>query len=334
MKKYQIIAISEAPIIDLIYEKISPNFVDINQDKEWQVVDQKALLAVQKELEKLGKTPVLEAGGQLGNTLYNLQIIAQRNQTTIRAALLSSMATDELGAFYKQGLEAVQIDTTLINHVEGISGKCLSVTIESDTPSKVMLTCLSKFKSISYISVAQLKELCTQTEVLLFEGYLFNSEAKRVQQYIEIAHQIKQQQQLDLKIGMTLSAEFIAKGIAVNFVKKHVDLIATNDTELACLTGIENPYDAISFLDESKNKTIVCTLGKKGALIASNGHIKKIAPQTIASSKIVDVTGAGDAFFAGFLYGFFMEKSIEEAGAIAQNIASEVIQKAGARLEQ
>ena len=197
-----------------------------------------------------------------------------------------------------------------------------------------MLTYWSDFKSLENLNLQNFRSLCLQTECLFFEGYLFNSEPFLVKKFIETAKEIQQKENKLLKIGITLSADFVAQKIDKDFIIKYIDIIASNDSELLTMMNMKNVEQAIKALNKNNNKIIACTMGKEGAFICinDNDNIEHIQPQLIDRTDIKDVTGAGDTFLAGFLYGLFHKKNILEMGHLAQEVASEIIQTKGARL--
>ncbi|MGB1207140.1 MAG: PfkB family carbohydrate kinase [Chitinophagales bacterium] len=333
MKKINFTVVTEPPIVDFIYEKVSADFAKKHQLKEWQLIESlKDLHFFKTELAKQNTSFMKKSGGQLTNTLYNLNILSKRKETPISSAILSVMATDNLGLEYKQELEKVDVNTDFVHSFESTTANCLSVSIATAELSKAMLTYWSDFKSLENIRLQRFTDLCLQTQYLFFEGYLFNSEPLLIEKFIAIAKKIQETDNPSLKIGITLSSDFVAKKINKNFVIEYVDIIASNDNELLSLMNMTNVEQAIATLNAKKNKTIVCTLGKKGAFICINDKSEYIASQLIDKKKIKDVTGAGDTFLAGFLYGLLNNKNILEMGHIAQEVATEIIQTKGARL--
>ena len=112
-------------------------------------------------------------------------------------------------------------------------------------------------------------------------------------------------------------------------VREHIDIVFANEVEAEAFTG-KSPEGALLDLAEHVDIAIV-KLGAEGSLIKQGNTITKVAAHTVEA---VDTTGAGDAYAAGFLYGFLNGQPLAKAGELGAYLAAEVIQQVGARLKE
>jgi len=113
----------------------------------------------------------------------------------------------------------------------------------------------------------------------------------------------------------------------VSLIEEYVDILFCNEDEIKALCG------AKCFPDKVPNcKLVVITRGKEGAVIISNKEYIEVPPEKKA--KVVDLTGAGDAFAAGFLYGYVKGLPLKTCGEIATVAATEIISHIGARAQK
>ena len=133
------------------------------------------------------------------------------------------------------------------------------------------------------------------------------------------------------KIAFTLSDLFCVDRHRDSFkdlIENDVDILFGNQDEFSAMVNSTNLDDAIAYA-KSLNIIAIVTLAGKGSLIIVNDKVIEVKPEPV--SKLVDSTGAGDLFAAGFLYGITHLKSYEESGRLASIAASEIISHFGAR---
>ena len=131
---------------------------------------------------------------------------------------------------------------------------------------------------------------------------------------------------------MSLSDQFCVDRHKVHFlnlVRKKIDIVFANEQEILSLIDGKNIDDAISF-GKSLKKLIVITRGEKGSIAIQNDEVSQCDIQK--NLKIIDLTGAGDLFAAGFLHGYINNLSLKESLQKGTEMSSKVIQKIGARL--
>ena len=133
------------------------------------------------------------------------------------------------------------------------------------------------------------------------------------------------------KVAMSLSDIFCVERHKKHFfdlVKNKLDIVFANEQEILSLINSKDFNDTISFAKEIK-KNIIITRGDKGAVAISNNQVFECKAKE--NIQIKDLTGAGDLFAAGFLFGYSKDKSMEECGNYASIAAAEIISHYGAR---
>ena len=163
-----------------------------------------------------------------------------------------------------------------------------------------------------------------KSELILLEGYLWDEgdPKKAFDKAINSAN----------KVAMSLSDQFCVdrhKPHFLSLVKEKLDITFANEQEITSLIDAKDFKEVINFAKEV-NKLIVVTRGDKGA-IAINGN-EVVDCEVMKNLKIVDLTGAGDLFAAGFLHGFINKLSLKESLDKGTEMSSKIIQQIGARL--
>ena len=163
-----------------------------------------------------------------------------------------------------------------------------------------------------------------KSELILLEGYLWDEgdPKKAFDKAINSAN----------KVAMSLSDQFCVdrhKPHFLSLVKEKLDITFANEQEITSLIDAKDFKEVINFAKEI-NKLIVVTRGEKGA-VAINGD-EVVECEVMKNLKIVDLTGAGDLFAAGFLHGFTNKLSLKESLNKGTEMSSKIIQQIGARL--
>jgi fructokinase len=131
---------------------------------------------------------------------------------------------------------------------------------------------------------------------------------------------------------MSLSDQFCVdrhKSHFLNLVKNKLDIVFANEQEITSLIEAKN-FDEVVNFSKQLNKLVVVTRGEKGAIVVNNQEI--IETNIHKNLKIVDLTGAGDLFAAGFLHGYINKLSTKKCLEIGTEMSSKIIQQIGARL--
>ena len=259
------------------------------------------------------------SGGSAANSMAGIAAMGGK------AAFIGQVAEDQLGLIFEHDMHAlgVQFDTPPL--ADGPpTGRCLILV----TPDgqRTMNTCPGASHELSVHSLD--RDLIASGSILFLEGYLFGPEKPRaaMMEAIKIAHAARR------KVAFTLSESVCIAGRKESFGQMidsgGVDLLFCNEDEALQLTERTDLKSALVDLS-IKVPTLVVTKGSEGAIAIENGE--RIAIPAAPVSEVIDTTGAGDLFAAGFLTARCKGASLERClwtGAIA---AAEVIQHYGAR---
>jgi len=255
------------------------------------------------------------SGGSVANSIVGL------SQLGDKVGFIGKISDDEFGNKYEEGLKKENVDYFYSKRKEELpTGTCLIlVTPDSE---RTMCTFLGTAGKINENDVNS--DIIKKSEIIFLEGYLWDQgePRKAFDKAINSANQV----------AMSLSDQFCVdrhKPHFLELVKNKLDITFANEQEITSLIEAKNFEEVINF-SKQLNKLVVVTRGEKGA-VAVNGE--EIFESDIQKNlKIVDLTGAGDLFAAGFLHGHINKLSIKECLKKATEMSSKVIQQIGARL--
>jgi fructokinase len=227
---------------------------------------------------------------------------------------------------YKKSLEDINVDFPYIQKKENLSTGASIILITPDS-ERTMCTYLGISSNLSESDIDE--NNIVNKELIFLEGYLWDKgiSEKMFKHAINIAKKNK------VKIAMSLSDVFCVtrhKEDFYNLLKNDLDILIGNENEINELTNRKNLLDSISQL-KKLNKLIVITRSQKGSMAIKNNEI--INCDSVKVEKILDLTGAGDLFAAGFLKEYLEKSEIKKCLMTGSIMASKIIQKIGARLE-
>ncbi len=316
--KYGVVAVGNA-LVDVL-SQVPEDFI-IEQKKE-HGMEKGAMTLVEetRAVDLYAQMPqgIETSGGSAANTMAGFASFGGNG------AFIGKVADDELGKTYKSDIQSLGVTFNTMPLILGAStGRCMIlVTPDAD---RTMNTFLGASVELSPIDVDQ--SLIASAKVTYLEGYLFDRDQAK-EAFIaaaEYAHEAGH------RIALTLSDPFCVDRHRHDFlqlVENHVDILFANEDEIKSLFMQENFDDAISAI--SKHVEIAAiTRSDKGAVIIAGDQ--KIVIDAVPVENVIDTTGAGDQFAAGFLYGFTEGKSLEESGKLGAIAAAEVISHMGAR---
>ncbi len=254
------------------------------------------------------------SGGSVANSIVGL------SQLDNKVGFIGKISDDEFGSNYEEGLKKENVEYFYSKKKEKLpTGTCLIlVTPDSE---RTMCTFLGIAGKINENDVST--EAVKKSEMIFLEGYLWDEgEPKRAfDRAINCAN----------KVAMTLSDLFCVerhKTHFLNLVKNKLDITFANEQEITSLIEAKNFNEVVNF-SKHLNKLVVITRGEKGAIAINGEEIVECGIQK--NLKIVDLTGAGDLFAAGFLHGLISKLSIAESLKKGTEMSSKVIQQIGAR---
>ncbi|MBY6127402.1 adenosine kinase [Qipengyuania aquimaris] len=262
------------------------------------------------------------SGGSAANTLAGMAALGAQ------CAFIGQVAKDQLGEIFAHDIRAVGIDfDTQPREGDPPTARCLIfVTPDGE---RTMNTFLGASQFLPPAALDE--ELIASAGVLYLEGYLWDPEEPRsaMRRAIEVARNAGR------KVAFTASESFVIDRHGDDFraliEEGQIDILFVNEHELATLTGDED-FDAGLDMIKDKVPVLVATRSAKGAVAIQNGERAQVAAEPI--EKVVDTTGAGDLFAAGFLTGHTRGKDLETCLKMGAICAGEIISHIGARSEK
>ena len=300
-------------IVDVIC-KVEDNFIkDNNLTKSTM-----KLIFDEKEFQNLLTNLKIEktvSGGSVANSIVGL------SQLGNDVGFIGKVSADELGDKYEEGLKKEKVKYFYSKKKELLpTGTCLIlVTPDSERTMCTFLGTAGKIHE-NDVNVDAIKK----SEIILLEGYLWD-EGDPKKAFDKAINNAK-------KVSMSLSDQFCVdrhKPHFLELVKNNLDVTFANEQEIISLIDAKNFEEVISF-GKQIGKLLVITRGEKGAVAIRGDELSECGIKK--GLKIVDLTGAGDLFAAGFLHGYVGNKPLKECLEIGTDMSSKVIQQIGARI--
>ncbi len=300
-------------IVDVIC-KVDDNFISQNNLTKSTM----KLFFDENEFKNLLKNLKIEktvSGGSVANSIVGL------SQLGDKVGFIGKVSDDEFGSKYEEGLKKENVKYFYSKKKEELpTGTCLIlVTPDSE---RTMCTFLGTAGKINENDVSS--DAIKKSEIIFLEGYLWDEgePKKAFDKAINNAN----------KVAMSLSDLFCVdrhKPHFLNLVKNKLDIIFANEQEITSLIEAKKFEEVINFSKQLK-KLIVVTRGEKGSVAINGDEVDESDIQK--NLKIVDLTGAGDLFAAGFLHGYINKLSAKECLEKGTEMSSRIIQQIGARL--
>ena len=255
------------------------------------------------------------SGGSVANSIVGI------SQLGSEAGFIGKISDDEFGAKYEEGLKIENVEYFYSKKRELLpTGTCLIlVTPDSE---RTMCTFLGTAGKINENDINP--DIVKKSEIVFLEGYLWD-EGEPKKAFNKAINNSN-------KVALSLSDQFCVerhKAHFLNLVKNKVDITFANEQEITSLIDANNFNEVINF-SKQLDKLIVLTRGEKGAVSICGEEVIEINAKK--NIKIVDLTGAGDLFAAGFLSGYINKLSTKECLEKGTEMSSKIIQKIGARL--
>ena len=274
------------------------------------------------EFESLQKNIKIEkvvAGGSVANTMAGISYLKGS------PSFIGKINSDKFGDLYKKSLEDINVNFPYIKKDESLPTGASIILITPDS-ERTMCTYLGISSHLSAADIS--KNSILDHELIFLEGYLWDKgdSEKMFKHAINIAKENK------IKIAMSLSDIFCVtrhKQDFYNLLRNDLNILIGNENEINELTGKKNLLDSINQLKEF-DKLIVITRSNKGSLAIKNNEV--INCESIKVDKVLDLTGAGDLFAAGFLKEYLDKSDIKKCLTVGSIAASKIIQRIGARL--
>ena len=304
-------------IVDLL-AKVDDEFLNKNK-----LIKGSMKLINEAEFEELKKDIKIEkvvAGGSVANTMAGIAHLKGNS------SFIGKINSDNFGEMYRKSLQDINVNFSYLEKDENLSTGASIILITPDS-ERTMCTYLG---ISSHLSADDINENnIIDQELIFLEGYLWDKgiSEKMFKHAISIAKKNK------VKIAMSLSDIFCVtrhKQDFYNLLKNDLDILIGNENEINELANKKNLLDSVNQLKEL-NKLIVITRSENGSMAIKNNEI--INCNSTKVKKVLDLTGAGDLFAAGFLKEYLDNSDIKKCLETGSILASKIIQKIGARLE-
>ena len=300
-------------IVDVIC-KVDDNFISENNLTKSTM----KLFFDENEFKKLLTNLKIEktvSGGSVANSIVGI------SQLGNKAGFIGKISDDIFGSKYEEGLKKENVKYFYSKKKEKLpTGTCLIlVTPDSE---RTMCTYLGTAGKINENDINS--DAIKNSEIILLEGYLWDEgePKKAFDKAINNAN----------SVAMSLSDQFCVdrhKPHFLELVKNKLDITFANEQEITSLIDVKSFDEVINFAKQL-NKLIVVTRGEKGAVAVLGNKVYETGIEK--NLKIVDLTGAGDLFAAGFLHGYMNKLTINESLKKGTEMSSKIIQQIGARI--
>ena len=261
------------------------------------------------------------SGGSAGNTAAGVAALGGR------AGFIGQVAPDELGEFYRHDLTSTGVEFITPAAAVGVPTARSMILVTPDG-HRTMNTFLGAAQHLpsSALDEAQIRD----SAILYLEGYLWDPEIPRYAMLRAIAVAREAARKVAFTLSDTFCVDRHREGFNQLIDGGRIDILFANQAEIEALAGVAHLDSAVAAI-APKVETLVVTRSEHGALAVRGGERTEVAAEPI--EKLVDTTGAGDLFAAGFLVGAARHKSLEGSLRLGAICAAEVIQHYGARPE-
>ena len=266
------------------------------------------------------KNPIYEAGGSAANTAYWI------SQLGGNAGFIGKISNDDLGKQFKSSLKDSGLnDYTVFESEDNQTGLCaIFITPDGERTMNTYLGA-GEHLSVDDLHIDAIKE----AKILYMEGYLWDKPSSK-SAFLNAAKINKESGGLN---SISLSDVFCVemhRDSFISFIADDIDYVFCNEDELNSLTLQSSTNESFKYFEEKfpKVKELICTLGSEGAVILKNNERHSFEA---TETRVVDKTGAGDFFAAGYLYGLQKDLSVDKSANFANKSAAHVISEIGVR---
>jgi len=279
-------------------------------------------LLEKEEFENLKNTikiEKIEAGGSVANTMAGIAYLGGN------PSFVGKVNSDEFGKIYKKSLEKINVNFLYPEKKENLSTGTSIIFITPDS-ERTMCTYLGISSQLSKKDINE--DYIKDYEIIFLEGYLWD---KGISEEM-FKHVISLAKKNKIKVAMSLSDIFCVTRHRKDFfklLKNDLNILLGNENEINELMQKNNLLDSINEL-KNIDKLIIITRSENGSVAVLNNVITNCESTKV--DKVLDLTGAGDLFAAGFLKEYLDRSNIKKCLQTGSKLAAEIIQKIGARL--
>jgi sugar/nucleoside kinase (ribokinase family) len=303
-------------IVD-VFVKVDDDFLSKNK------LTKGSMKLIEKEefeiLKKTIKIEKIEAGGSVANTMTGIAYLKGD------ASFIGKINSDEFGKIYKKSLEKIKVNFPYSEKEENLSTGASIIFITPDS-ERTMCTYLGISSQLSKKDINE--DHIKDYEIIFLEGYLWDKGMSEEM----FKHVINLAKKKNIKVAMSLSDIFCVTRHREDFfklLKNDLNILIGNENEINELMKKNNLLDSMNEL-KNINKLIIITRSENGSVAILNNKITNC--ESIKVDKVLDLTGAGDLFAAGFLKEYLDKSNIKKCLQTGSKLAAQVIQKIGARL--
>ena len=258
------------------------------------------------------------SGGSAANTIAGLASFGGKG------AFMGKVADDELGRTFARDMREIG---ARFENQPLVGGPATAVSMINVTPDAQRTMCTFLGASVEFTDTDVDAAVVEASTIVYLEGYLFDAEAARraFAKAAGLAHGAGR------KIALTLSDSFVVerhRGGLLGFIETQVDLLFANESELLALFETDSFDEACEAL-RTRCDLAAVTRSDKGSVILSHGERLTVKAEPV--EKVVDTTGAGDQYAAGFMFGLSRSRPLQQCGQLASLAAAEVIVHYGPR---
>ena len=275
-------------------------------------------LVDENEFKKLLSTLKIEetvSGGSVANSIVGL------SQLRNNVGFIGKISADDLGQKYEDGLKKENVKYLYKKKEELVpTGSCL-ILITPDS-ERTMCTYLGTAGKINEGDIDQ--KIIKNSEITFLEGYLWDDgEPKKA-----LDKAINNSNKVVLSLSDLFCVERHKKDF-LDLVKNKIDILFANEQEITALIDAKSFEEVVAY-SKKLNKEMIITRGNKGSIVVKGDQIFRCEAQK--GLKIVDLTGAGDLFAAGYMHGLINNVPLNERLEKGTEMSSKIIKKIGARI--
>ncbi len=258
------------------------------------------------------------SGGSAANTIASIATLGGRG------AFIGKVMDDQMGQVFRHDIRAVGVAFDTLSTVNG-APTARSLIFVTEDAERTMQTYLGACIELGPDDVDP--QIIESSQITYLEGYLWDPQQAK-EAFIKAA---KVAQQAGRQVSLSLSDPFCVdrhRGEFIDLVNSHVDILFANEEEIKSLYQVDS-FDAALQHVKGHCEIAALTRGSKGSIIISGDNIHILDAEKV--EKVVDTTGAGDAYAAGFLFGYTQGKDLGVCGELGGILAAEIISHYGAR---
>ena len=279
-------------------------------------------LLEKQEFESLKSTikiEKIEAGGSVANTMVGIAYLGGY------PSFIGKVNSDEFGNIYKKSLQKINVNFLYSEKEENLPTGASIIFVTPDS-ERTMCTYLGISSQLSKEDINE--DYIKDYEIIFLEGYLWDKGMSEEM----FKHVIQLAKKNNIKVAMSLSDIFCVKRHRKDFFNlllNDINILIGNENEINELMQKKNLLDSMNEL-KNINKLIIITRSENGSVAVLNNEITNC--ESVKVEKVLDLTGAGDLFAAGFLKEYLDKSNIKKCLQTGSNLAAKIIQKVGARL--